>query len=377
MRPSVRFLMLAVIGWGGVRAATLGFLPRAEIFQIERRAAKASELPPIVPTELPQIEPLEAAVPGSAPAAMVPAGWSYPSPGPAPAAPVVVRPVAVPVYYAAASSAPMIPPRPTRLGNALPEPVPQFYSPIPALDEWPLSRIAATSMPPLRSKVVTPGQSVPVAVKKGGIDRIQLTAWALLRSQQGGIAGSQSLASGGQLGGSQAGARLSYNVTPQMAAVLRSSSEVGRRGGEVAAGMRIQPVRGVPLWLTAERRQRIGRYGGGRNAFALFFESGVYDRPMPWRLSLNAYLQGGVVGFHHRDGFIDGGLTLTRPVYRQFAAGFGVWGGAQPGVYRVDAGPRVSMRVRNNVRVHLDWRQRVAGNARPGSGPAVTLAGDF
>jgi hypothetical protein len=35
------------------------------------------------------------------------------------------------------------------------------------------------------------------------------------------------------------------------------------------------------------------------------------------------------------------------------------------------------MRVRNNLRVHFDWRQRLAGNARPGSGPAVTLAGDF
>jgi hypothetical protein len=35
------------------------------------------------------------------------------------------------------------------------------------------------------------------------------------------------------------------------------------------------------------------------------------------------------------------------------------------------------MRVRNNVRVHADWRQRLAGNAAPGSGPALTLAGDF
>jgi hypothetical protein len=54
-----------------------------------------------------------------------------------------------------------------------------------------------------------------------------------------------------------------------------------------------------------------------------------------------------------------------------------VWGAGQGGVYRVDAGPRVSMKVRNNVRVHFDWRQKLAGNAQPGSGPAVTLAGDF
>jgi hypothetical protein len=64
-------------------------------------------------------------------------------------------------------------------------------------------------------------------------------------------------------------------------------------------------------------------------------------------------------------------------VFRQFSAGLGVWGGAQPGLYRVDVGPRVTMKVRRNVRVHFDWRQRVAGNALPGSGPAITLAGDF
>ena len=46
-------------------------------------------------------------------------------------------------------------------------------------------------------------------------------------------------------------------------------------------------------------------------------------------------------------------------------------------VDRFDAGPRVSMKVRNGMRVHFDWRQRIVGNAAPGSGPAVTLAGDF
>jgi hypothetical protein len=35
------------------------------------------------------------------------------------------------------------------------------------------------------------------------------------------------------------------------------------------------------------------------------------------------------------------------------------------------------MNVRRNLKVHFDWRQKVAGKAQPGSGPAVTLAGDF
>ena len=104
-----------------------------------------------------------------------------------------------------------------------------------------------------------------------------------------------SLASGGQLGGSQAGARLFYNVTPAIAAVLRSSSEINRRGGELAAGVRVQPLRSLPLWITAERRFQLGKYGGGRDAFALFAESGIYGRPMPLGLNLDAYAQGGVV----------------------------------------------------------------------------------
>ena len=365
MRPSLRFLAIAVLGWSGLRAATLGALPGAEIFRIDHSEAKP---PPIIPTEFPPIEPLPAASDLSSDE-FHKAALEYSQ-----AQPVTER-IVVPVYYAASSAPGMVTSR--RLSDVLPEPRRQFYSPIPVLDEWPLSRMASASMPPMRSAVVSPRQSIPAALKRSGIDRLQLTAWALLRAQAAGVAAPQSLANGGSLGGSQAGARLTYNFTRQLAATMRSTSEVGRRGGEVAGGLRVQPIAGIPVWFTAERRQRIGRYGGGRNAFALFFEGGVYDRPMPLRFLLDAYLQGGVVGFHSRDKFIDGGLTLTRPAYKQFSAGFGVWGGAQPGVYRVDAGPRVTMRVRNNLRVHVDWRQRLAGNANPGSGPAITLAGDF
>ena len=358
MKPSLRFLVLAVFGWAGFRATTLGMLPGAEIFRIDPSEAKA---PPIVPTQFPPIEPV-------APAPPI-AGYAYAQPyGPI----QMIRPVAVPVYYPVPAQS-----RYPAIDSLLPAPRQQYYSPIPVLDEWPLSRIAANAMPPLQSNVVAPRQSIPAALRRNGIDRLQLTMWAMLRSQQAGTSGTQSLASGGSLGASQAGARLTYNFTRQIAASLRSSSEVGRRGGEVAAGLRVQPVRGVPLWITGERRQRLGRFGGGRSAFALFFEAGVYDRPMPLHFLLDTYIQGGVVGARTRDKFVDGSLTLTRPVYKQFSAGLGVWGGAQPGVYRVDAGPRITMRVRKNVRVHLDWRQRLAGNARPGSGPAVTLAGDF
>ncbi len=382
MSPSLRFLMMAVVAWTGVRAATLGIIPAGDLLSV--RPSQARVPPPIVTTEFPPIEALPAATTTDAEAGLIPAsiaGQPMAAPPPLPPsgrARVRVRTIELPVYYAAAESS-QITPRPTRLRGALPEPVPAFYAPIPALDQWPLAAIAASS--PLRSSVAAaPGQSRPAAAAAPGPakpDRLQMTAWALLRGRQGEPVGTTSLAANGTLGASQAGARINYHYSRQIAATLRSSSNVGRRGGEVAAGVRVQPVGGLPLWITAERRQRIGRYGGGRNAFALFVEGGVYQRPMPARFSLDAYFQGGIVGFKRRDKFVDGGLTLTRPLFRNFFGGVGIWGAAQPGVYRIDAGPRVSMKVRDNVRIHLDWRQRLAGKAEPGSGPAVTLAGDF
>jgi hypothetical protein len=199
----------------------------------------------------------------------------------------------------------------------------------------------------------------------------------MLRNQQTGVVGSHSLAPQGQLGASQAGMRLTYNINRLLALSGRLSNTVGQRGGEAALGVRVHPVSSIPVWVTAERRQRIGQYGDGRSAFALFLEGGLYQRPLPWRFSLDGYFQGGVVGARSRDYFVDGAMAVTRPVFGKYSAGFGIWGGAQPGLARLDAGPRITMQVRRNVKVHLDWRQKLAGNAKPGSGPALTLAGDF
>ena len=375
MRPSLRFLALAVVGWAGFRAATLDSLPGMSLFSIGRSEAKTA--PPIVQTQFPAIDPVDPPPPPVQTAAYAPPAAIQYVQGLI-GVPVAMRRGVVPVYQlppAAPAPAPSQLPPPVRLANATLTPVPAFYSQLPPIDPWPLVSLAAMSRPVSQSTVVVPAQSAPIDPR--AIDRLQLSAWALLRGQHGQPLGPTSLASGGQLGGSQAGSRLTYYVTRQIAASFRTSTDVGRRGGEVAAGVRVQPLSSIPVWITAERRQQLGQYGGGRNAFAIFAEGGVYQRPMPWQFSLDAYLQGGIVGFHNRDPFIDGALTLTRPVYKQFSAGIGVWGGAQPGLYRVDVGPRVTMQVRRNVRVHLDWRQHVAGNALPGSGPALTLAGDF
>ena len=55
MRPSLRFLAVAVVGWAGIRAATLGALPGAELFKVEPAHATP---PPIVQTQFPPVEPV-------------------------------------------------------------------------------------------------------------------------------------------------------------------------------------------------------------------------------------------------------------------------------------------------------------------------------
>lgn len=375
MKPSLRFLALVAIGWAGLRAATLGALPGAEVFRIDPGVAQQPRQA-VIPTEFPPLEPV---------LPLADAWGTEEQPAALPISPLGRPPVARPHYYRASAPVyyepmpePMperLPGQPARMSRTAWDERPAFYSPLPRLDEWTLVPTAA-SIPERRSSVVAAGRSVPAVQLPARLDRLQLTSWAMLRDRRG-IGGPSGIATGGTLGGSQAGARLTYNIDRRLAASLRTSSDVGRRGGEVAAGLRVQPVAGLPLWLTAERRQRLGKLGGGRNAFALFVEGGVYDRPMPWQFSLDAYLQAGVVGFNRRDKFIDGALTMTRPVYRNLSAGLGLWGGAQPGLYRVDAGPRLSYRVRPNVRVHLDYRHKFAGNALPGSGPVATLAADF
>jgi hypothetical protein len=218
---------------------------------------------------------------------------------------------------------------------------------------------------------VVPGPAgAPVAKR---FDRLQLSAWALLR----GSWGPGALATGGTLGGSQVGGRLTYNFSPALAGSLRSSSSVGGvRYAEVAAGVRWKPLAEIPVALNLERRFALNRWGG-RNAFALFAEGGLYQTPVLGIGNLDLYAQGGVVGLKSRDLFFDAGATFTRPVWRRFSAGLGVWGGMQPGLYRVDAGPRLSYDVGRGIRLHADYRQRLAGEAMPASGPALTIAGDF
>jgi hypothetical protein len=356
----IRFLALVLAGWAGIRAVTLGDIPGFTVSYAKERPA--SRLPPIVATQfpaLPPVQPLAALQPPDAypayPQIALPAAYYYR------AYPYAVPPQAEPQQ---------IPPRPAwTLPSAAASSL-AFNAASTMPGDWQISALPALPQAQSRPVPVFPAQPMP----QPRLDRIQLTTWALLRgpSEPG------TLATGGTLGGSQAGMRLTYNFNRWLAASLRTTSPVGgSRGAEVAGGVRVMPFRSIPIAITAERRQSISRDGGGRSAFALFAEGGLYRQPMPLDFRLDAYLQAGVVGLNSRDLFADGALAFTRPVWGRVSAGFGLWGGYQPGVYRIDAGPRVSVRLRDNIYAHIDWRQRLAGRASPSSGPALTVAADF
>lgn len=368
MSNSIRFLGAAIFAWAAVRAASLGLIPGTQALAFDAQAAQPARprLPAIQPSQLPPIEPVAPAYPPPAPGGSYGMQTAYAGYPGYPA--YVPYPVYVPVPAAAARGsppqiiyvdrAPAIPAEINVYGGSPPilaSNQPAFVQPTPVASP---SRQSSPSFGEVRLPKLP--------------DRLSISSWATMRNQ----AGSDSLASGGMLGGSQAGARLLWRFDPHLSASLRASAPINsQRGVEAAAGIRYQPFANWPVAFTLERRHAFRDYG--QSAFALFAEGGVYGRPLPWNTTLDGYFQGGVVDFNNPDWFIDGQAAVTRPVWRTLSAGLGVWGGAQPGLRRLDIGPRATLRVGSRMRVHLDYRYKLIGNAVPGSGTVVTLAGDF
>ena len=211
--------------------------------------------------------------------------------------------------------------------------------------------------------------------------RFSGSAWAFLRG--GGRA--SALSPVGQIGGGQTGARLLYRIdkAERLAVAARVSRTIGGiHQTEAAIGLDWKPIDTLPVHLLLDRRIAIDK--GGRNAWTLGAAGGVDDvRIAPgWRL--DGYGEAGVVGARSRDLYADGAARIARAIDlgsgRSLAIGGGVWGAAQPGAARLDAGPSVVLRapVAGHVMaVALDWRERLVGDAKPGSGIALTIATDF
>lgn len=210
-----------------------------------------------------------------------------------------------------------------------------------------------------------------------------LSSWLYLRD--GATASAPSLAPLPQLGASQAGARLAYGLgsSGRVAAYGRASMALDQpQQREVALGVTAAPIAGWPVDIAVEQRIAAGREG--RTALAAMLIAGVGDVNMPANFQFEAYGQAGVIGARRRDMFASGAAVIDRHLghYRQSPLRLGMVAAAaaQPGASRVDVGPRATLRlptVGEGARIALDWRQRIAGDAAPDSGLALTLAADF
>ena len=233
-------------------------------------------------------------------------------------------------------------------------------------------------VPAAAPPLVAPPAPAPVQ------SRWSADGWMFLREDAGGplIPGQPSY------GRSQAGGVLRYALAPAsghrpQAYARASSALTGPRDEELAAGLSARPLPGIPLRVAAEAR--VNRTALGTEVRPSAYA--VTELP-PFRLPMGAqgeaYLQGGYVGGRFATAFVDGQGRVDRTVARlgevELRAGAGAWGGAQKGAARLDVGPTAALTFRlgeGRGRVAADYRFRVAGDAAPASGPALTVSAGF
>ena len=189
-------------------------------------------------------------------------------------------------------------------------------------------------------------------------------------------------------GRSQAGAVLRYNLAagsghrPQ--SYLRASAALsGPRERELAGGLSARPLPEIPMRLAIEAR--VSESGGGTEVRpAAYVVTELAPAKLPFGAQGELYVQGGYVGGRFATAFVDGQARVERPVAEVgdlgLRVGAGAWGGAQEGASRLDIGPTATLTFRlGDVRARLaaDYRFRVAGEAEPASGPALTVSAGF
>lgn len=342
-RP-LRFLVAVVGGWTVLRAAML--LPEATQFgpvRAEASPAVGSEiasLPPRMLGEWPAMEPLPLLRTAPATKELDPLHGAAP-PGQSVTLALLAR-----IGFGE-------PQRRIRPGFAAP------YLPIPpVVPPQPTSAPRTIAAPP----------------------RLSGSAWLALRDGGSGA----SLGPGGQLGASQGGVRLRYAIgsARTLALSARLSAPVRGIGREAALGLEWRP-HGAPVALIAEQRLGLDGAPGGP---ALLAVAGLSPRPIAAGFHLEGYAQGGgVLRAGQSEPFVDGAVRLAAPIANagrasEVTLGLGAWGGAQRDAQRLDIGPSAAIVLPvgdRRLRLTLDWRQRVAGRAAPGSGLALTLGSDF
>lgn len=189
------------------------------------------------------------------------------------------------------------------------------------------------------------------------------------------------------LGGGQSGATLAYTLDPLTrrplavvgrAVIAHEGADFGiagldRGSLQTALGVRWQVMPGVSL--TAERLIAAG--STARDAWVLRAAIGMARKLGP--VALDAYAEAGIVGARRRDSFASTQARAALPLPAGLDAGAGTWASVQDAgtaVHRIDAGPTIGWRL-GPLTARADWRFRVAGDAAPGSGPALTLSAAF
>ena len=209
-----------------------------------------------------------------------------------------------------------------------------------------------------------------------GTRRLTGSAWLLARGGAGGTV------SGGQLGASQGGMRFTYALgrDRRVALAARIAAPLEGRGREVALGVEWQPL-SLPIRLIAEHRFVLD---GGRGGPTVGVIAGYGPSDITPGVRIEAYGQGGAIARDGIEGFVDASARVTHPLAKIGGArvdiGIGAWGSAQRAAARVDIGPSIVTTLpiaRQSLRLTLDWRERIAGAARPGSGPALSIGSDF
>ena len=190
-------------------------------------------------------------------------------------------------------------------------------------------------------------------------------------------------------GASQGGVVLRYRLAPNSAwqptAYLRLTGAMDNSGqADSAFGFSARPIGALPVIAAVEGR--VSRFSNGsihlRPAAMVITE--LTPQPLPFAMRAEIYGAAGYVGGPGATGFVDGQVRLDHHLATvgptEIRAGGGLWGGAQQGASRLDVGPAATVRVAGDhfgARLGLDWRLRVAGDAAPTSGPAVTLSAGF